>query len=485
MAGTYEHLRHLSDAALKALNAAGNVAQSLEREDLESEITHLNVLDTPLTDLLSENAVLARAYEHEYTVVTNRIDKIGYAAFRENQIPRTVEISTAKRRIRPMLVGHRITVSLLAVETTQNGIVPIDELAKQEKMIAVANEFEYLAIYGSAKLGGDVPGSPNNLQQDGIVEIIKNGAPQNVVDAQGKPLSVSMLWQAESRVVGTQSYARPSSVFISYIDKLNLQADFYQIARTMSDQQRRAGLLGADAQSYIGIRGEHTLHPNQFLGDFEKFDPYPRGSEVGETAAPSEGWTVALATTGGFTSGIRPNANSKLNLTTTTQTYSYAIKVCNFYGETSAKFIDVPGVDAGEEVGLVINSMSNAKWVNVYRKDPGSDEYLFYKRIPLSMGSSSLTVVDDGLETVVTPYGTYTWRKIPGTGVVFGIDRSVTTISKWIGMELYRLPPALTQDWVIWKVASVFSRAPEFNWLIVNVGQKPAVAADLEMPVGI
>ena len=458
---TLEHLKHLDEATVKALNAAGNVAESLEREDLEADVTQLNVLDTPLTEMLSQNAVTARAYEHEYVVVTNRMDKIGYAAFRDGQIPRTVEINTARRRIRPMLVGHRITVTELSTRTTENGVQQIDELAKQEKMIAVANEYEYVAIYGDARLGGDVPGSPNNLQQDGVVNIIKQGAPQNVLDLKGQPLTIDALWQAESRVVSSQSLARPSDVFISYMDKLNLQASFYQIARVQTNGERRSGLLGADAQSYIGIRGEHTLYPNQFLGDFHKFSPYRFGSEVGETAAPPESWAAGAASTTGASTAL------------TAGDYNYAFKVCNFFGETGAKFVAATGVTAGDSVTVALTQLSNARWIDVYRQDPGSDVHKFYKRIPVS--GASYTFVDDGYETVQHPYGTYRWQKIPGTGVVFGLDRTVTTMAKWIGMEMYRLPPALTRDWVIWKVASVFSRAPEFNYMIVNVGQDPLV----------
>lgn len=459
MAHTWEHLRHLDDSTVKALNAAGNVAESLEREDLESEITQLNVLDTPLSDMLSQNSVTARAYEHEYVVVTNRMDKIGYAAFRDGQIPRTVEINTARRRIRPMLVGHRITVTELATRTTENGIQQIDELAKQEKMIAVANEFEYMAIYGDARLGGDVPGSPNNLQQDGVANIIKQGAPQNVVDLQDQPLTIDALWQAESRVVSSQSLARPSDVFISYMDKLNLQASFYQIARIQTAGERRGGLLGADAQSYIGVRGEHTLYPNQFLGDFHKFSPYRFGSEVGETAAPPESWAVT-ATAGGTGSILGEG------------TFEYALKACNFYGETAAKFVS-QAVTGEQSVSLAFTGLSNVRWIDLYRKDPGVDEYRFYKRMPA--GASAVTIVDDGYETIQHPYGVYRWRKVPGTGIVFGLDRTVTTMAKWIGMEMYRLPPALTRDWVIWRVSSIFSRAPEFNWILVNVGQEPLV----------
>lgn len=478
------HLAHLDDAAYKSLVAAGNVSESLEREDLEPDLVQLNVLDIPLTNLLNQNETLARAYEHEYTVVTNRLDKIGYAAFRDGQIPRTVEINTARRRIRPQLIGHRITVTELATRTTENGIMQIDELVRNEKILAVSNEAEYINIYGDANLGGDVAGSPNNFQQDGMINIVKKGAPQNVVDAAGAPLSVSLLWQAEARVVSSQSNARPSDVFISYIDKLNLQADFYQISRSMTDQQRRAGLLGADAQSYIGIRGEHTLYPNQFLGDFHKFNQFRFGSESGEFAAPSEGWNVSLKTTGGYTGGLIADGGSALTTSVSAVTFSYAFKVANFFGETTAKFIDVTGVTAGQTVGISITGLTNAKWMDVYRKDPGSSEYKFYKRVPFSSISSSADFIDNGLESITSFNGTYTWKKIPGTGVVFGVDRVVTSLAKWIGLELYRLPPALTHDWVIWKVASIFSRAPEFNYLITNVSQTPIVDAALLAPYG-
>ncbi|AZU97708.1 major structural protein [Thermus phage YS40_Isch] len=468
----YEHLKHLDEATLKALNAAGQVAESLEREDLEPELTQLNVLDTPLTDLLSKNAVKAKAYEHEYNVVTARHDKIGYAAFREGGLPRTVEVNVARRRIRPMLVGHRITVTELATRTTQNGVMQIDELVKREKMIAVANEFEYLAFYGDNLLGDDVPGSPNNLQQDGIINIIKRGAPQNVLDAQGKPLSIDLLWEAESRVVSTQAFANPTAVFISYVDKLNLQASFYQISRVMTTADRRAGLLGADAQSYIGVRGEHSLYPSQFLGDFHKFNPARFGAEVGDFAAPSNSWTVNSTVTFvtlPYDSGLGDPNNATV--------YSYAFKAANFYGESAAKYVDVSiaTADAGKGVQFQFNGLVNVKWLDVYRKDPGSQEFKFYKRVKVSTVNGDFTWVDDGHETVTTPSGVYRWKKIPGTGVVVGIDPNVTTMAVWIGMELYRLPPALTHDYVVWKVASVFSRAPEFNFLIVNVGQEPIV----------
>jgi len=457
-----EHIKHLPQDVLKALTAAGQVAESIEREDLEAQLTRLNVLNTPLTEILEENAVLATAFEHEYTVETNRLDKPGFAAFRDGQLPRTVDVAVARRRIRPMLVGHRITVTELATRTTENGIIPIDDLVVQSKMIAVANEFEYLAFYGDGRLGGDTPGSPNNLQQDGIIEMVKRGAPQNVLDADGQPLSIDLLWQAEQKVVAAQAYANPTDVLISFIDKLNLQKSFYQIARTMTDAQRRAGLLGADAQTYIGIRGEHTLHPSQFLGDFHKFTPYGIGAASGEYARPAESFAVSAAT-------AITGANSAL----TAGDYSYAFKVANFYGETGAKSVDATVANDGDAVSIDLTNLSDAKWVDVYRKDPGSDAYKFYKRVPLPTAATSYTFVDDGYESVSTPNGVYRWKKIPGTGVVIGIDRSYTTMAKWIGMEIYRLPPALTHDYVVWKVASPFSRAPEFNWLIVNVSQEP------------
>ena len=458
-----EHLRHLPEEIYKTLVASGQVAESLEREDLEPQLTRLNVLNTPLTELLDENAVQATAFEHEYVVETNRLDKPGFAAFRDGQLPRTVDVAVARRRIRPMLVGHRITVSELATRTTENGVIPIDDLAVQSKMIAVANEFEYLAFYGDSRLGGDTPGSPNNLQQDGVINQVLFGAPQNVLDAEGQPLTIDLLWEAEQRVVSSQAFAQPSGVFISFMDKLNLQKSFYTIARAMTDEQRRAGLLGADAQSYIGIRSTNMLHASQFLGDFHKFSPYPIGMSSGEYARPLSSWTLAGSEVASTGSALVAGD------------YSYAVKVANFYGETEAREVTVTITADGNVAQLQLSGLADAKWVDIYRKDPGMDVHKFYRRVPLPANATAFTFDDDGYESVSTPSGVYRWKKVPGTGVVIGVDRTYTTMAKWIGMEIYRLPPTLTHDYVVWKVASPFSRAPEFNWLIVNVSQEPII----------
>jgi hypothetical protein len=77
-----EYLSHLSMDVLKAIDASGQVSQTLERQDLEGEMERLNVLETPFYERLGK--VQATAYEHEYNVVTSRQDKIGYAVYSLN-----------------------------------------------------------------------------------------------------------------------------------------------------------------------------------------------------------------------------------------------------------------------------------------------------------------------------------------------------------------------------------------------------------------
>ena len=459
------HVQTLPEDVRKTLLASAGVAESLEREDLEPRLVQLNMLNTPLTAVLESNAVQATAYEHEVAVETNRVDMLGFAVFRDGNIPRTVEVDVQRIRVRPMIVGHRITVTELAVRTTANGVIPIDDLVIQSKIAAVSQEFEYMSIYGDSTLGSDIPESPNNLERDGIINIIKRGAPQNVIDAGGAPLDIQLLWKAETAVVSTQAYANPSDVFMSYIDKVNLQNSFYQIARVMTDQQRRAGLLGADAQTYIGVRGEHTIHPSQMLGDFIRFTHNRIGADSGDYAAPPETWNIDSATVAA--------GNSTFAAGTTLR---YAIKVRNFHGVTAARYVEATTTADGDVVQIALSGITNAVALVIYRDDAGTGEYKFYRQVRLPYAATTFTFVDDGYETIQTPNGAkYRWKKIPGTGVVFGIDRSVTTVVKWIGMEAYRLPPTMTHDWAIWKIATAFSRAPSFNWLIVNVGQTTAI----------
>jgi hypothetical protein len=458
------HLNHLEPAALKSLNAAGQVAESIEREDLESEIIRLNLLKTPVFELLRQNEIKATAYEHEYVVVTNRADKIGYSAFREGALPRTVDIDTARRKIRPSLMGTRIQVTELALRTTENGITRIDELAKREKMQALVQDTEYYTIYGSNKLGSDQPGNPNNLQQDGLVEIVKNGAPMNVVDAEGQRLNIDLLWTAERNVISKQAIANPTDVIISYADKQILQDDFYQRARVVGEGERRGGLLGADAQSYIGIGGEHTFHVSPFVGDFHQYTETQVGHDTGEYAVPAIPVVASAAASADPDAWVVGSAADNGQYAV-----RYFLKACNFHGEAAG--IETADIDMtfGQRTTIRLSGVGNTKWFDVYRAE-GDARPKFLKRVP-HYGGATATIVDDGYESIVNGYGSYRWRKIPGTGVVIGLDKNVTSYATWIGMEQYNLPPALSRDMVFWRVSSLFSRAPEFSYLIVNVNQ--------------
>ena len=185
-----DYLEHLPLDVLKAIDGTSQVAQSLERQDLEGELERLNILETPFYDRL--NKVSATAYEHEYNVVTSRQDKIGYAAYRDGGIPRTIEVEVARRRTLPTLIGHRITITELAVATTRAGVQTAEETARTEKMVAVMEETEYLLFHGNRAFGSTDFSNPQNLQYDGMENIVKRGAPQNVTDLEGAPLSLEI-----------------------------------------------------------------------------------------------------------------------------------------------------------------------------------------------------------------------------------------------------------------------------------------------------
>lgn len=462
----FPHLDYLENVpvdVLKAIDGTSQVAQSLERQDLEGELERLNVLETPFFDRL--NKVQATAFEHEYNVITSRQDKIGYAAYRDGGIPRTVEVEVARRRTLPTLIGHRITITELAMATTRAGVQTAEQTARNEKMVAVMEETEYLLFHGNRAFGSADFSSPQNLQFDGMENIVKRGAPQNVLDLQGAPLSIAALWSAENKVYLTQGLARPNTIYMSPVDKINLQQSFYQIART-NQAERAAGVLGTEAQSYISAYGESELVTNRFLGDFHKYSASGFGATGGEFARPDAPTITSsnihasdAATTDGLTAG----------------TYQYAVKAANFNGESAAVVFDAEPADAGKVITMTISSLdASTKWLVVYRSDNGGD-FRFLKRVPVYNPGSPPTLTDDGHQTLVSPYGTFTYRQIPGTGFVSGVDHMTTMMARWIPLEQVPLPQTLNRDLAIRHVSSLYSRAPEFNFLIVNVGQDSLV----------
>jgi hypothetical protein len=461
----FPHLDYLENVpvdVLKAIDGTSQVAQSLERQDLEGELERLNVLETPFFDRL--NKVQATAFEHEYNVITSRQDKIGYASYRDGGIPRTVEVEVARRRTLPTLIGHRITITELAMATTRAGVQTAEQTARNEKMVAVMEETEYLLFHGNRAFGSADFSSPQNLQFDGMENIVKRGAPQNVLDLQGAPLSIAALWSAENKVYLTQGLARPNTIYMSPVDKINLQQSFYQIART-NQAERAAGVLGTEAQSYISAYGESELVTDRFLGDFHKYSASGFGATGGEFArpdAPTLGAAVASddASTDGLTAG----------------TYTYAIKAANFNGESSAAVTSGIAADAGKQVSIAISALdASTRWLLVYRRDSAGGDFKFLKRVPVYNPGSPSPVTDDGHQTLVSPYGTFTYKQLPGTGFVAGVDHMTTMMARWLPLEQVPLPQTLNRDLAIRHVSSLYSRAPEFNFLIVNVGQDSLV----------
>lgn len=458
-----QYLSHLPENVLKTIDGSGQLSQSIERQDLEKDVKRLNILETPFFERLEK--VQATAYEHEYVLVTSRHDKIGYANYKDGGIPRVVEVDAVKRRVTPSLIGHRISITELAKATTAHGVKTAEQVAREEKIVAVMEETEYQLFYGDRNFGTTDYMSPQNLQFDGIENIIKRGAPQNVLDNKGMPLTIASLWAAENRVYMTQGNARPNVAMISPLDKINLQTQYYQLAR-INAADRAAGLLGATASSYTSAYGEAELVTSRFLGDWHKFSDQAFGMAGQEYARPAK---PTMAATPVVKSQV---ANGEDGLVAGTR--SYAIKAANFNGESEAEFIENVTLDGTTENQVEFKFSvidPSTKWLLIFVDEHNGKGFKFLKRVAVH-SVSNVVAKDDGHERLVGAYGTYRYRKVPGTGIVPIVDFSVTSLAQWIPLEQVPLPQYMNTDYAIRHVSSLYSRAPEFSALIVNVEQE-------------
>lgn len=456
------YLAHLEPSVLKTIDGSGQLSQSLERQDLEKDVTRLNILETPFYERLEK--VQATAHEHEYVLISSRHDKIGYANYKDGGIPRVVEVEANKRRVTPTLIGQRITITELAKAVTAHGVKTAEQVAREEKIVAVLEETEYQLFYGNGAFGTTDFESPQNLQSDGIEYMIKRGAPQNILDLAGAQLSIGALWAAENKVYQTQGMARPNVAMCSPLDKINLQSQFYQIART-NTADRTSGLLGATASSFISAYGESEIVTSRFLGDWHKFSDQAFGSTGSSFSRP--GNPVMAAT---------PVVNVKVaggEQGLTAGTRSYAFKAANFNGESEAVYVDAVTVDGTttDRSDFKFQQLDpSTKWVIVFVDELGTGDFKFLKRVPV-YSMNNIQVFDDGHEVLNGAYGRFRYRKVPGTGIVPIVDFSVTAMAQWIPLEQVPLPQYMNTDYAIRHVSTPFTRAPEFSALIVNVDQ--------------
>lgn len=461
-----QYLAHLEPAVLKTIDGAGQLSQSIERQDLEKEVIRLNILETPFYERLEK--VQATAYQHEYVLVTSRHDKIGYANYKDGGIPRVVEVEAVKRRVTPTLIGHRITITEIAKAVTAHGVKTAEQVAREEKIVAVLEETEYQLFYGNGALGSTDLESQMNLQSDGIEWIVKRGAPQNILDLKGDAISLSAFWAAENLVYVTQGMARPNVAMVSPLDKINLQTQFLQAAR-LNTADRTAGMLGATAQSYTSAYGESEIVTSRMLGDWHKFSDQAFGSTGSDFARPGNPVMAATPVTTTLVAG------GEAGLTAGTR--NYAIKACNFNGESEAVFVTGVTVD-GVTTNRVNFSFSivdpSTKWFAIYVDETNTGVFKFLKKV-IVYSVASIQAYDDGHEVLTGAYGRYRYRKVAGTGIVPIMDFSVTSLAQWIPLEQVPLPQYMNTDYAVRHVSTLFSRAPEFSALIVNVSQESLI----------
>jgi hypothetical protein len=204
------------------------------------------------------------------------------------------------------------------------------------------------------------------------------------------------------------------------------------------------------------------------LGDWHKYVSAGFGGTAGEFARPTAGviQTATAAAAAAAGKGVGATITS----------VQYAFKFANFNGESDAVLgASTPVSAVTQQLTTVLGTIDpSTRWVIVYRQDNGAGDFKFVTKVPY-YGGATITFIDDGYETLISAYGTFSYRRLPGTGYVPLIDFTSTKKAQWISMERVQLPKVLNDDFVVRHVQSLFSRAPEFNALIINVSQASLV----------
>lgn len=463
-----EFVNQLNPEIVKALDATNVATEALQLPDIEAEITQLGVLGTVFWDTFKK--VQATAREHQFTLITSRRDMLGKAFYQERGLPRETGIGAVRRKVTPKLIGHRMAVTELARAVTEHGLDDALERLKTEKLIATLEDTEWGIIYGDADLGpGADRDAPENLQTMGLVASFMRFAPENIIDLEGRPLTLRDIWDAEVRIFQRNERAMPDNLYISPIDHINLRESFYQFTLT-SQAERMQGVLGTNATEYLGSYGRIPIHVSRFLGDFNRFDADAVGDPTGEYARPQG--TVTVSATAGGSDGDLPEGD-----------YVIAVKAHNFWGTSAAGISNTVSVTAGQKITLdIAYTTSDAYWFEIFvrRADDPTAKFKFLTRVKKAPSGNTTFVysglqslVKDAAYTGVNDTNTYTYKQIPGTGVAFLLDTKRIRIARWLPLQLVNLPRNLTYHMAIRHAINLYSQAWEFSAMFINVGQVP------------
>jgi hypothetical protein len=352
------------------------------------------------------------------------------------------EDSTYERitmQIKFLGVVGRVTHVANTIRAAHGNVIAMET---QNKTMELLKQLENALFFGDSSL---IP-----EQIDGLERLITAGAPNNVIDLRGGPITEEIM--NDSLLQIRDNFGMATDCYLG-------TGPFADLAKQVYDRQRfgvapAPGVLGAQVTAFQGQHGKVSMHDHVFITEGQTALAAGLGSTTKRAAAP----TITVAPAAGAAAG-------SLFTAADAGTYIYRVVAGNRFGLSVPVNSAGVAVVAGDGVTFTVadGGPPSATFYEIYRTTPGgsaADARLMTR------------VARTGATQVITDLN----ADIPGTSKGFMLMQNARSFSWAQLLPMTRIPLAAIDTSIRWAqvlYGGVKMYTPAKNIVFKNIGRLP------------
>lgn len=360
--------------------------------------------------------------------------------FKEGGLPE--EQDTTYERVTVLIkylgVVGRVTHVANTIRAAHGNVIALETMNKTMELL---RNLENALFFGDSSL---IP-----EQWDGIYKLVSDGAPDNVIDLRGAPLSEEAL--NDMLLTIRDNFGQATDAYFG-------TGPFADLAKQVYDRQRFAyapapGTLGATVTAFQGQHGKINLHDHVFITP----GGLARAAGLGKADRRPLAPTITVAP------AAAPNPSS-LFATTDAGTYTYRVVAGNRFGLTVPVDSASVAVAAGDGVTFTVSD--------------GGQETTFYEiyRSPIGGAASEAKLIVRVPRTGATQVITDLNEDLPGTTKGFVLQQNQRSFSWAQLLPMTRVPLAALDTSIRWAqviYGAIKMYTPTKNVVVKNIAREP------------
>jgi len=335
-------------------------------------------------------------------------------------------------------VVGRVTHVANTIRAAHGNVVAMETM---NKTMFLLQQLENALFFGDATL---IP-----EQFDGLERLITDGAPQNIIDLRGQPLTEEFL---------NDQLLRIRDNFGMATDSYWTTGVFADLAKQVYDRQRfmvppAPGTLGATVNAFQGQHGKINMHDSVFIRE----GGLPVAAGIGSASKRPLAPTITVA----LSAGANPASQF---IVSDNGTYAYRIVAGNRFGRSAPVNVGTVAVVAGDGVTFTVqDGGQGTTFYELYRSAPGA-----------AIATSRLVtkVARTGASQVVTDLN----ARLPGTSTGFILMQNQRSFSWSQLLPMTRIPLAAIDTSIRWAqvlYGAIKMYTPAKNVVVINAGRAP------------